>query len=585
MRNIAVADRKDWVFEHPAPPQPPRSTKVRDILATIPILLLVPALIFPMFMTFAATPTLRIRPETPTPGALVTIVGEGFDRRMKGRLLSAEDKAELAMFTANGRGRFSVKVTLPDTFDVGTHEIVVVDAAQTERAQLDVDVVATPPATPDPTPQPTPDPTPKPTPDPTPKPTPDPTPDPTPAPTAKATPVPTPTPTVAPTVAPTPTPVSQPTATPTAAATASPTATPIAAPTATPTIAPTATPSPAATTTPAPTGTPAPASGPVAPGAGILISAADIARLPTSGAAWTALKARADSSMAAPNISNQDDDTDQLVLARALVYARTGVSSYRSSVVAALHSALGTEAGGRTLALGRNLPAYVISADLISLKTADPTFDTSAFRPWLRSLLSEPLDGKTLVSTHEDRPNNWGTHAGAARASIAAYLGDAAEMSRTAQVFRGWLGDRSAYAGFTYGDLSWQCDPAHPVGVNPTGCTKNGVEIGGSLPEEMRRGGTFQWPPVYTGYAWEALQGAVLQADLLRAAGYDAWNWSNQGLLRAVRFLYGRVGWVADGDDTWQPWLIDKRYGTSYRGAPPARTGKNFGYTDWLTGL
>ena len=158
-------------------------------------------------------------------------------------------------------------------------------------------------------------------------------------------------------------------------------------------------------------------------------------------------------------------------------------------------------------------------------------------------------------------------------------------MARTAQVFRGWLGDRSAYAGFTYGDLSWQCDPAHPVGINATGCTKNGVDIGGSLPEEMRRGGTFAWPPTFTGYAWEALQGAVLQADLLRTAGYDAWNWSDKALLRAVRFLYGRAGWAADGDDTWQPWLIDRRYGTSYRTAPPARTGKNFGYTDWLTGL
>ena len=98
MRNIAVADRKDWVFEHPAPPPPPRSTKVRDMLATIPIVLLVPALLFPMLMTFAATPTLRIRPDAPTPGAQVTIVGEGFDRRMRGRLLSGEDKTELAKF-------------------------------------------------------------------------------------------------------------------------------------------------------------------------------------------------------------------------------------------------------------------------------------------------------------------------------------------------------------------------------------------------------------------------------------------------------------------------------------------------------
>ena len=32
----------------------------------------------------------------------------------------------------------------------------------------------------------------------------------------------------------------------------------------------------------------------------------------------------------------------------------------------------------------------------------------------------------TLVSTHENRPNNWGTHAGAARAAVARYLGDSA---------------------------------------------------------------------------------------------------------------------------------------------------------------
>jgi hypothetical protein len=318
------------------------------------------------------------------------------------------------------------------------------------------------------------------------------------------------------------------------------------------------------------------------PDSGILVTAAQIRALPASGAAWNGLKSRADGTLGVPNISNQDDDTDQVVLARALAYAKTGGLGYRSTVATAIKQAVGTEVGGRTLALGRNLPAYVISADLISLKTYDPVFDSNVFRPWLRSLLTEVLDSKTLRSTHEGRPNNWGTHAGAARAAIAAYLGDSAELARTAQVFRGWLGDRAAYAGFVYGDLSWQCDAAHPVGINPTGCTKSGVVIDGALPEEMRRGGTFTWPPTPTGYAWEALQGAVLQAELLRVAGYDAWNWSDRALLRAVRFLYARAGWPAEGDDEWQPWLIDARYGTAYRGPAPARTGKNFGYTDWL---
>jgi hypothetical protein len=314
------------------------------------------------------------------------------------------------------------------------------------------------------------------------------------------------------------------------------------------------------------------------------MSAADIDRLPMSGSAWSALKSRADSSVGSPDISNQDEGADLTVLAKALVWARTDTTSYRTAALAGIKAAVGTEAGGRTLALGRNLPGYVIAADLISLSTLDPAYDQATFRPWLRSLLSKDLDGMTLRETHEKRPNNWGTHAGAARAAIAAYLGDSAEMARTATVFRGWLGDRSAYAGFSYGDLSWQCDTTKPVGVNPVGCTRGGIVIDGALPDDMRRGGGLQWPPTPTGYAWEAMQGAVLQAELLRRAGYAAWDWSDKAMLRATRFLYDRAGWDADGDDEWQPWLLDRRYATSYRGAAPASPGKNFGYTDWLYG-
>src|SRR6185295_2047989 len=102
----------------------------------------------------------------------------------------------------------------------------------------------------------------------------------------------------------------------------------------------------------------------------------------------------------------------------------------------------------------------------------------------------ENLDGQTLRSTHERRPNNWGTHAGAARVAIALYLGDDAELARAATVFHGWLGDRAAYAGFEYGDVTWQCDPSKPVGINAS-CVKDGHDIGGALPDDMRRGASF----------------------------------------------------------------------------------------------
>ena len=165
----------------------------------------------------------------------------------------------------------------------------------------------------------------------------------------------------------------------------------------------------------------------------IWINADELANLPTSGTAWNNLKAEADKSTGTPNVSNQDDKVNVRVLAKALVYARTGIQSYRQDVITACVAAIGTEKGGRTLALGRELIAYIISADLVGL----PSGDDEKFRAWLREVLTEQLSGRTLISTQEDRPNNWGTHSGATRAAIAVYLGDTAEFGSLCHGFQG----------------------------------------------------------------------------------------------------------------------------------------------------
>jgi hypothetical protein len=315
------------------------------------------------------------------------------------------------------------------------------------------------------------------------------------------------------------------------------------------------------------------------PYVGIWIGEAELASLPTCGPAWRNLKSAADANPGRPKLRDQEDMNDVYVLARALVYARTGEERYRDEVLANIEAAMGTEQGGRTLALSRNLVSYVIAADLVNLP-AEPDLDRE-FRAWLISLLDEPLrEGGSLRLTHEERPNNWGTHAGAARAAVAVYLGEMEELARTAQIFRGWLGDRQAYAGFHFGRLTWQADPDTPVGINPVGASRDGHTLDGALPEEMRRGGAFQWPPKETGYPWEALQGAVVQAEILRRAGYPAWEWQGQALLRAARFLYA-IGWEADGDDEWQPWLFNHAYASDFPAVTPARPGKNMGWTDW----
>src|SRR3990172_4781795 len=146
-----------------------------------------------------------------------------------------------------------------------------------------------------------------------------------------------------------------------------------------------------------------------------------------------------------------------------------------------------------------------MAGDLVGLEPAEDV----AFRDWLVRCRDETLEGRTLVSTHEDRPNNWGTHAGCSRLAVALYLGDQAEVDRVAQVFRGWLGDHASYDEFSWGELDWQAGSLAPVGINPVGATIQGQSVHGALPEEMRRGGPFAWPPAHTGYAWEALQGTV----------------------------------------------------------------------------
>lgn len=534
MRNIRVADRKDWVFEPVAPTPPPRhhrSSRARDWLATLPVLLLVPVLIFPFVSTSAGSPTLQVRGDL-IPGESVLVVGRGFGPEISGDLAWGEGGDDIARFQADRQGKFQVPVTLPSLVPDNKLELISRDPTGTVLATVELKVGERGKVSGRDKP--------------------------------KATP--TPKPTTAPDVA-TET-GAPPTAEPTQAAEATPV--PTTAPTATATTAPTA--SPTAAPTPKPTATPVP----VAPATGsILIDRATLMSLPTSGTAWSALKARADLPAGAPNLSDQDDPNDVTALAKALVYARTGITSYRDDVVRMLKAAVGTEYPGDTLGIARGVAPLVLAADLVGWR--DP-----AWMNWLDNLRTwkNPDREYTLISMHEKRPNNWGTHAGAGRIAAAIYLGDSVDLARAARVFRGYLGDRASYASFTYGDdLSWQSNRSLPVGINPVGSSLDGI-----MPDDMRRGGTA--PSVGDlgqSYTWEALQGTVLQAELLSRRGYDAWGWEDKAVLRAFSKI-NALGYPAVGDDRWQPWLVNERYGRAFPVSTSTTAGKSFGYADWLYG-
>ena len=311
--------------------------------------------------------------------------------------------------------------------------------------------------------------------------------------------------------------------------------------------------------------------------AGVWLSAEELAALPTTGPAWEAVRAAARAPTNRPDLSDQDDPTNVRVLAKALVAARTGDDDLRREVVRALERARGTERGASALAIARELLAYVVAADLIGLEGTD----RDAFVAWLEDVRDRRFGPRTLRSTHEDRPNNWGTHAGASRLGVAIYLGDEEEIARAAWVFRGWVGETRGWHGFEFGRLWWQSSYLWRYGINPAGSTHRGHSIDGVLPDDQRRGGPFTWPPPKENYVYEALQGAVVQAALLSRAGYDAWEWGDRAILRAFRWLHEEASFPAEGDDTWLPHIVNRVYGSSFPAPVPSRPGKGMGFSDW----
>lgn len=299
--------------------------------------------------------------------------------------------------------------------------------------------------------------------------------------------------------------------------------------------------------------------------------------LPMEGAAWDALVAASRAETRRPDLSDQDDPTNVRVFAKALVAARTGDDALAGAVRQALARVRGTERDANALAVARELSSYVLAADLVGLDGPERV----EFEAWLRGLRERHFEGRTLRSTHEDRPNNWGTHAGASRLAVALYLGDAAEVRRAAHVFRGWTGERDGWRGFAFGSGAWQAGFFRRYAVNPAGATRRGHPIGGVLPDDQRRGGGFRWPPPRENYVYEALQGAAVQALLLERAGHDAWCWGDRALLRAFRWLHDVADYPAEGDDTWLPHLVNHVYGTRFPAPIPSRPGKALGFTDW----
>jgi hypothetical protein len=373
----------------------------------------------------------------------------------------------------------------------------------------------------------------------------------------------------APEVPPSTTPTPSATPSPTPSSTPSTTPSPTTPPTAGITAAPSATPSATAAPTASPTTTPPPS--PTTDG----FIGPEVAHLPTSGTAWNALKAAADANAGTPDITcNQDNRSHPgTTLAAALVYARTGIESYRTKAIALIEAAYPTarSCGNAVLSLGRQLSAYVLAADYVGYRAP-------AFVAWLSDIRTRNLGGHgrwfILKGTADDSPNNWGTFAQASLVAADAYLGDAAALEKDWLRFRGFTGDRSAFT-FPYpsdGDASWECVAQSqwtPVAICP------GNPRDGAISEDAERSGAY--PKISLTYVQEGMQGLGLVAEILTGDGYDAWP----RLQRVSGFATGQGVWNASAVGRHVPWLWNERLDA---GAPtqPAAFGRGFGFTDWL---
>ena len=320
-----------------------------------------------------------------------------------------------------------------------------------------------------------------------------------------------------------------------------------------------------------------------------------------------ALLADAEADPGTADVADQDFGHDVATLAAALACARTASRELCDKARCGLVSAIGTERDGRWLAVGRNLTAYVIAADVLDLRAdGDPASTGSRVEAWLRGFGTEQLTDNTSGAPIGFIPFASGSNAsaqeGAAFAAVAAYLGDrdalGAGVGRVPHVRlrprgtgprahrpppgrRGRLGVRRSAAV--------RGESAATTKEIPEGRPGAGEErpIGGAIINDMARGGDFAWPPRTTQYPWVGLEGLVPAAVILERAGYPAFAAGDRAVLRAVQYLWdlkvsaesGR--WFHERRASEILQLVNVAYGEHFEIDLPAGAGRTVGYTDW----
>ncbi len=343
---------------------------------------------------------------------------------------------------------------------------------------------------------------------------------------------------------------------------------------------------------------------PAASGTAVWITKDELMSRATSGTAWNTVLSDANRT-STPNVGDQDSKHDIYTLASALVCVRTGqlCSKARSAVL----SAIGTEGNERWLAISRNMTAYIIAADLLNLRSdGNSGSEGTRVEQWIRSFLTRQLPDNNSGTPRMIAPFHSGSNAAAQEglvyAAAGAYLRDRTVLARAWDAFRTFAGDpgapdRERIDLATGVDSGWAANTSAPRAINPEGTTKqvpSGLpgagsvrRIDGAIINDMRRGGDYQWPPVFTQYPWTGLAGVIPAAVVLERAGFPALAVANRAVLRSVDYLWflrsntGSTTWFDGTRGSEVVQLVNHYYNTSYVVNHPVVAGMTVGYTDW----
>jgi hypothetical protein len=185
----------------------------------------------------------------------------------------------------------------------------------------------------------------------------------------------------------------------------------------------------------------------------ILITDARLASLPTSGTAYNNMKSYADGSTVLQRpISLHDNnlETDNAALANAILWRKTGTSSYQDRACNACYDAIGGEDRSgdnpQILPVGRHACNFVLAADIGEMHTWDAT-KFAAFKTWSNTLRTKQAGsggGGSIEGVTTNRVNNWAATAWASRIALEIFNdvgGTNLPSAAAVNLIQGWMGD------------------------------------------------------------------------------------------------------------------------------------------------